>query len=110
VLNFNLVNLTLIHWVNKMKKKRKSDLNTARVHFQNAVREWVIASAYMAKGMREISKNKNYRKQILENSSTFLDKGLDLFIRFAEALNEQSGSQAKSSSKTKKKSRKIEID
>jgi len=93
-----------------MKKKRKSDLNTARVHFQNAVKEGIIASAYMAKAVREISKNKNYRKQILENTATFLDNGLDLFIKLAESLNEQSQSKAKASSKAKKKSRKIEID
>ncbi|NIT14380.1 MAG: hypothetical protein GTN99_09120 [Candidatus Dadabacteria bacterium] len=93
-----------------MKKKRKSDLNTARMHFQNAAREGLIASAYMLKGMREISKNKNYRKQILENTSEFLDQGLDLFIKFAEALGKNSNSKKKSSSKAKKKSRKIEID
>lgn len=93
-----------------MKKKSKSDLNIARIHFQNAVKEGIIASAYMAKGIREITKNKNYRKQILESSCSFLDKGLTLFIKFAEALNEQSESHKKTSSKTKKKSRKIEID
>lgn len=64
----------------------------------------------MAKGMREVTKNKDYRKQMLEFSRSFFDKGLDLFINFAEALNEQSQSRTKSSSKAKKKSRKIEID
>ncbi|NIP39758.1 MAG: hypothetical protein GWO07_16020 [Candidatus Dadabacteria bacterium] len=93
-----------------MKKKRKSDLNTARLHFQNAAREGLIASAYMLKGMREMSESKNYRKQILENTSEFIDQGLDLFIKFAEAMNEHSKSAQKSSSKAKKKSRKIEID
>lgn len=93
-----------------MKKKRKSDLNIARVHFQNAVKEWIAGSAYMAKGMREVTKNKDYRKQMLEFSRSFFDKGLDLFINFAEVLNEQSQSRTKSSSKAKKKSRKIEID
>lgn len=93
-----------------MKKKRKSDLSTARAHFQNAIREGLIASVYMAKGMRELSKDKNYRKKMLENYSTFVDKGFDCLIRFAEALKEQNESQKKSSAKSKKKSRKIEID
>ena len=93
-----------------MKKRRKSDLDIARGHFQNAIKEWIVASAYMAKGMREFTKNKDYRKQVLEYSSSFVDKGLDLFIDFAEALNEQSSSKKKPSSKSKKKSRKIEID
>ena len=93
-----------------MKKKRKSDLNTARVHFQNAAKEWIIGSAYMAKGMREFTKNEDYRKQLLETSSSFVDKGLDMFIKFAEALNDQSSSKRKSSRKASKKSRKIEIE
>jgi len=53
-----------------MKKKRKSDLNTARVHFQNAVKEWIVGSAYMAKGMREVTKNNegSHKKQGLQKT------------------------------------------
>ncbi len=92
-----------------MKKNKKSDMRSARIHFQNAVKEILVGSAYMLKGIREMSVNKNYRKQILENAGDLIDQGLDLLIKFAEALDEYDVSSKKSSEKKKKRSRKIEI-
>lgn len=92
------------------KKKTNSDLNNARIHFQTSAKEWIIGTAFLTKGIKEITKNKKYRKQLFENSCSLIDKGLSIIIEFAESMDKKDRSGNKDNRKPTKKSRKIKIE
>lgn len=93
------------------KKEKHSDLLNAGAHFRNAALEWIIGSAYLVKGIGDLSKNKSYRKQLLDSTYNLVDTGLSMFIKYAEEYNQQQKSaSAKPRKKSSKKSRKIKID
>ncbi len=91
-------------------KQKKSDLKNAGLHFRNAVFECILGSAYLAKGLGDITKNRNYRQQILDSAYSIIDSGLSMFIKYAEQHSREKGKASRNAGKSSKRSRKIKID
>jgi hypothetical protein len=92
------------------KKRKQNDLKNAGIHFKNAALECILGSAYLAKGIGDITKNRNYRQQILDSTYNLIDSGLSMFIKYAEEYNQKKNQSRKTKSKSSKQSRKIKID
>ena len=92
------------------KKHKDSDLRNAGTHFRNAALECILGSAYLAKGIGDISKNRNYRQQLLDSAYNLVDSGLSLFIRYAEEQNRRRSSATRDKRKSSNRTRKIKID
>ena len=92
------------------KKHKDNDLKNAGAHFRNAALECILGSAYLAKGIGDITKNRNYRQQLLDSAYNLVDSGLSMFIKYAEEQNRRRSSPTGKNRKSSNRSRKIKID
>lgn len=95
----------------RKKKKQLDDLIKARDHLLRATAEGIVGTGYAVKGIRNLIKEKDSRKFLLDSTGKLLGTGFAIMMTFADIIRQTNDDKSKQTrKKTRKRTRQIKID